>query len=220
MKQNQILLDRTPPSGQLVSSDEVAIRYNPTLERVEAVGGGDTDLPFGNPSIPAGTPVSGVKATRTLTSTGVAPANGATVTIGHKTYTFQTTLTNVDGNVLIGASAAAALDNLKSAINLTAGAGTTYATATTANTEVSATTNTDTTQVVEALVAGAAGNTIPLSETSSVLSWASGTLTGGVDGTPAKKGETLFDGTYFYFANAELTTASTSGWRKIAHNAL
>lgn len=68
-----------------------------------------------------GTPVLAVKATGTLTSTGVAPVNGATATIGSRVYTFQTALTNVAGNVLIGADAAAALDNLKAAINLTPG---------------------------------------------------------------------------------------------------
>jgi hypothetical protein len=33
------------------------------------------------------------------------PANGEQVTIGSRTYTFQTALVDVDGNVKIGASA-------------------------------------------------------------------------------------------------------------------
>jgi hypothetical protein len=61
-----------------------------------------------------------------LTLSGL-PLDTETVTIGSKVYTFQTVLTDVDGNVLIGASASESLDNLIAAINLTAGAGTIYA---------------------------------------------------------------------------------------------
>lgn len=61
------------------------------------------------------------------------PSGGETVTIGSKVYTFQTTLTNSDGNVQIGADRDESLANLAAAINLAAGAGTLYASATTAN---------------------------------------------------------------------------------------
>jgi hypothetical protein len=60
-------------------------------------------------------------------------ADSDTVKIGAKVYTFQTTLTDVDGNVLIGATASDTIDNLIAAINLAAGGGTTYADSTTAN---------------------------------------------------------------------------------------
>lgn len=66
-----------------------------------------------------------------LTLTGNA-LDTETVVIGASTYTFQTTLTDVDKNVLIGVDASATLDNLAAAMNLTAGAGTTYAASTTA----------------------------------------------------------------------------------------
>src|SRR3954452_16261229 len=66
----------------------------------------------------------------TLTAT-VQPTNGQTVTIGSKVYTFQTVLTNVDGNVFIGATLTISLANLLAALNLAAGAGTKYAAATT-----------------------------------------------------------------------------------------
>lgn len=59
-------------------------------------------------------------------------ANGNTVTIGTKVYTFQDTLTNVDGNVKIGATASDTIDNLIAAINLSTGAGTLYAASMTA----------------------------------------------------------------------------------------
>jgi hypothetical protein len=64
---------------------------------------------------------------------GANPSNTNTVTIGSKVYTFQTTLTNVDGNVLIGATDIESVENLTNAINLGSGAGTTYAAATTAH---------------------------------------------------------------------------------------
>ena|SRR6266850_1645387 len=66
----------------------------------------------------------------TLTATGQ-PSNGQTVTIGSKVYTFQTVLTNVNGNVAIGATLTASLANLLNALNLGAGSGTAYAAATT-----------------------------------------------------------------------------------------
>ena len=43
--------------------------------------------------------------------------NGDTIQIGNRIYTFQTTLTNVDGNVLIGANFAASATNLVNIIN-------------------------------------------------------------------------------------------------------
>lgn len=67
-----------------------------------------------------------------LTFTGQ-PANNETVTLGTKTYTFKTTLTGAADEVLIGASTNASIDNLVSAVDASAGEGTTYGTGTTAN---------------------------------------------------------------------------------------
>jgi hypothetical protein len=71
------------------------------------------------------TTTAGVKATATLTITG-AIGNNETVTIGGQTYTFKTALTagTTANEVLIGASDAIALDNLKSAIDKSADVGT------------------------------------------------------------------------------------------------
>ena len=101
-----------------------------------------------------------------------------TVTIGSKVYTFQTALTNVDGNIQIGATVADSHANLAAAINLDVGAGTDYAAATTIHPTVSAT-DTATTTVVTAKVAGTAGNAIATTETASTGSWGAATLTGG-----------------------------------------
>jgi len=119
----------------------------------------------------------GIRAIGTLTTTGVF-SNGETVTIGTKTYTFQTVLTNVDGNVLIGANATASLANLAAAINLGAGSGTVYAAATTANTDVYATSGASTLSLF-ALNAGTAGNSIATTETATNASFAGATLSGG-----------------------------------------
>lgn len=127
--------------------------------------------------------LSEVKATATLTSDGTAPDDGDTVRIGSQIYTFKTTLSTnptVANEVLIGVSAAAALDNLKSAINGSAGAGSTYSTGTVAHPDIEATTNTDTTQVVVARNWGTQWNDEPTLESSDHLSWGGTTLAGGV----------------------------------------
>lgn len=126
--------------------------------------------------------LTSVAATGTLTNTANF-ANNDTVTTGTKTYTFQTALTNVNGNVLIGASASDSLDNLIAAINLGAGSGTVYAAATTANGFVSAVAGAGDTMDVTALVSGTAGNTIATTETSANASWGGATLSGGNNDT-------------------------------------
>jgi hypothetical protein len=125
---------------------------------------------------------AGTKASSVLTITG-AISNNETVTVGGKTYTFKTTLSSpaVAYEVLLGVSDATALDNLKSAINGTAGEGTTYGTGTLANPKVTATTNTDTQQTVEAIYVGTYANTYATSETMANGSWTGATLSGGVE---------------------------------------
>jgi len=118
----------------------------------------------------------------TLTSDATAPANNDTVTVGTRVYTFKTALSTgptVANEVLIGVSAAVALDNLKSAINATAGSGTTYSTGTVVHADAEATTNTDTTQVIAARTTGVDGNAIVTTETSTHLVWGAATLLGG-----------------------------------------
>lgn len=111
-------------------------------------------------------------------------ADGATVTIGPKVYTFQAALTNADGNVQIGASMAATIVNLKNAINLGTGVpGTDYAAAMVAHATVSATASSGTTLTVAAKIGGPAQNTIATTETSPSASWGAATLTGGATAT-------------------------------------
>jgi len=117
------------------------------------------------------------KAVGTLTFTGVA-TNAQTVTIGGKVYTTQTTLTDVDGNVLIGASQTVTCANLAAAINLGAGAGTTYATAMTIHPTVSAT-SAAAVLTVTAKVPGEIGNLIATTETQTNASWGAATMASG-----------------------------------------
>lgn len=103
-----------------------------------------------------------VKAKGKLTFTGQ-PSDAETEVIGGKTYTYQTTLTNVDGHVQIGASAEATIDNLVAAINrTTALAGTSYAAATVKHTTVTAVKSGTDKCIIIAIVGGTAGNAITL----------------------------------------------------------
>lgn len=117
-------------------------------------------------------------ASSVLTSTGVF-TDTQTVVCGGKTYTTQTTLTNVDGNVLIGANAAATLQNLYDAINLTGTAGTQYATAMTLNANVKAVAVTATTLTIKAKSPGALGNLLATTETQTNASWTSTVMANG-----------------------------------------
>lgn len=132
------------------------------------------------------------KAEATLTVDGVF-TGGETVTIGGVTYTFRAALTTdpttVPYEVLIGGSAAASLDNLKSAVNGSGTEGTNYSTGTVAHPTVEATTNTDTTQLFVARLFGEAANSIPVSTNGANAEWSGDTLEGGVEpGTNVVKG--------------------------------
>lgn len=133
----------------------------------------------------AGWTSSETKAFVRLVFTGQ-PANNDTVTLGGKTYTFQTVLTNVDGNVAIGASALITYQNLKAAINLESGAGTKYAAATTAHSTLECGTYfyndigpqvnpTSNTLKVRAKTAGTGGRGIACSESTANMTLTDGT---------------------------------------------
>ncbi len=124
----------------------------------------------------------GTKATGILRGTGN-PADGDTVTIDTKTYTFQAALTDVDGNVQIGASLQESLGNLHAAINLEAGAGTKYANSMTLHPTVSSTGYTATDLTAQAKVTGTGGNSIATTATGVNLAWDDTTLLGGTGGT-------------------------------------
>lgn len=123
----------------------------------------------------------GIRALCTLTQGGQ-PGNDQTVTIDTKTYNFETSLTNVDGNVFIGTDAATTIDNLIAAINLDAGAGSKYAADMTEHTTVSATNPSPTTALLTAKTPGTAANSFATTEDATNYSFTSETaFTGGAE---------------------------------------
>lgn len=107
--------------------------------------------------------------------------DGDTVTIDGKTYTFQTTLTDADGNVLIGTDVDGSIANLIAAINLASGSGTTYAASTTVHPTVSAAAEGTRAIVVTAKTDGSAGNDIEVDTSALVAYWSDDELSGGRD---------------------------------------
>lgn len=138
---------------------------------------------------------TGAKADGTLTSTGTNASDGNTVTIGEVVYRLKDTPEQAY-DVQIGADAATTLDNLKAAINASGTPGTEYFEGTHAHPLVTATTNTNTTQVVVARDERW-GNSIATTAVGASLSWDNATLTGGdpkvvsppASGTQAVSGE-------------------------------
>lgn len=118
-------------------------------------------------SIPAGTNTNSITignaAADILGTFFVQPADGAMLNIADKMYTLQETLTNVDGNVLIGATLADTISNLVAAINLSGGAGTLYAASMTAHTEIRAEVHSTTVIRCIALTPGTSGNSLTAS---------------------------------------------------------
>ncbi len=95
----------------------------------------------------------------------VQPINGDTFTLDGKQYTFETSLTNVDGNIAIGGSLAQAKLNLVTAIDLSGVAGTDYATAMTRHTTMSVAPFVTDDCVVSARDPGRGGNVLGTTET-------------------------------------------------------
>lgn len=121
------------------------------------------------------------KATGTLTVTGNAVA-AETVTIGAVTYTWRAAVTTTANEVLVGASASASLDNLKSAVNAD-GNTAVYGSLTVVNPTVGAGAKTATTLVLYAKTGGTGGNALATTETMTNAAFGAGTLLGGTAAT-------------------------------------
>ncbi|MGD0791567.1 MAG: flagellin [Terriglobales bacterium] len=146
-------------------------------------------------------------------------ANGDTVAVGGKTYTFVTALsaTPTANEVVWGTTEATALANLVSAVNAGTGSGTTYSTPTTQNANVSAVATplfVGTKDTFTATTAGAAGNFLTGAVTTAgAAAFASLDFTGGVNaGTPppAVAGNTVTVGTQTYTFVTALSTTPTA----------
>lgn len=130
---------------------------------------GDGIVQEGNIAIDISSHMTASQGTLTVTAGGNQIANNNTVTIDGKVYTFKTTLTAAEGDVLIGANDTAALLNLKNAINHETAPGTYVAAA--AHPTVIGLSSNATTLVVEAITPGTIGDAIEVAETGAQLSW-------------------------------------------------
>jgi len=146
------------------------------LQRKRVLASGENIVDVAVPAAAKGTGVMSIATAGNFIATD-------TITTGTKTYTFVSPLVNVDGNVLLGATASDSIDNLVAAITLGAGSGTVYAAATTANTFVtavhSAPSGGNEHMTVTALSFGSRYNATVTTETGGSASWAAVHLTGG-----------------------------------------
>jgi flagellin len=143
------------------------------------------------PSLTAGQLGLGTYATGTLDLTGL-PQAGNTVTIGTQTYTFEAAGNATAANeVALGTGSTTAaqvqntLLNLEAAVDGLAGAGTAYGSGTSPNGSAQITSVNGGAATVQALAAGTAGNTIPLS---AVLTAGAGGVTSPLSGGTAPSG--------------------------------
>jgi len=121
----------------------------------------------------------------TLTSDATIPTANDTVTIDSVVYTYKATVTTTAGEVLLGATAAAALANLKKAINLSGVGGTDYGSLTVIHPTVTAGDLTATTLKLFAKTGGTAGNSLGSTEGSTHLSFPGATFNSGTPGSAA-----------------------------------
>lgn len=137
-----------------------------------------------------------IKAQNTLTFVAN-PANGESVTIGSKTYTFLNSI-STDGHVKLGATLAETIRNLANAINLDGVPGSEYANSTTLNSDVEAV-YTATTLTVTAKLAGTAANSLATTETMSNPGnvWAGATLSAGRAGAAEGLADSLLVPAYY-----------------------
>ncbi len=151
----------------------------------------------------AGTPVNGVAAAATLDPTGA-----------DNSIAYTAKVAGVAGNRI---SVQYAISGGGSEVLSVAVSGTAIlVTAGSATTAQSVITAVNANEAAAALVTAAASGTV----TGAIAAVAATLLTGGVDATEGQAGDMLVDGTNIYMATAEVTKASTSGWRKVAHSAL
>ena len=157
-------------------------------------------------------------------STAGATIAAATVTIDAREYMFVVELSETAGaaavvdQVLYGGSEAAALDNFLLAIDHGATEGTEYSTGTVVNATVEGGANTNTTQIVIALVKGVIGNDIDVATTCANTAWDAGKMGTeelGVDGTVGFKNEIVNDTGYIYICTADNTIADAN-WKNAA----
>ena len=166
--------------------DEGVLRTDGSVDQTQAYKSAEKQFDPNNPptKMPRDDvqPAAAVAATGTLTSTGTEVTDGDTVTIGATTYRFKDTMAQANDVKRNGTTADTTLLALAKAINASGVAGTDYFAGTTANASVTASETITSHKVnLTAKTAGAAGNSVATTETSSQLSFGAATLTGGAD---------------------------------------
>lgn len=187
----------TPTAYEVLIGASAAAALDNLKSAINASAGAGTTYATGTAAHPTVTATTNTDTTQVVEAISAGPAGDAIVTTEAGTHTSWGAATLQGGNtpaasqVLIGVSAAVALDNLKSAINGTTGGGTTYSDTTPVHLQVTATTNTDTTQVVQARDYSVTNADIATTEASSHLSWGAATLASGTPKITAKSAMTL-----------------------------
>jgi hypothetical protein len=164
----------------------------------------------------ASAPIDAVLATGGSVGQSGTPADGNTVTINGRVYTFKTALTPTNDEVLINGGDGS-LTNLQHAINGTGGTADTDYKVATANADVSAGNVGSSAIALTVRTKGEVGN-ITLSKVGANLSVVS--PTGGVDGTPGFAGEELFAAGNKYLCTVVATTATSGAWKKVTIGSL
>lgn len=106
------------------------------------------------------------------------PADGDSVTVGETTYTFKTEMAEVN-NIKLGSSQSDSISTLVKVVNGTGASGTDYYAGTTTPNASASAVSSGSEVTVSAKTAGAAGNSVALAATGSVMSVSGSTLEGG-----------------------------------------
>lgn len=159
------------------------------------------------PDFAAGTPVNNVTASAGTLTVDTNPTAGDTMTIGIDTYTFVANA-GYEGEIEIGASAAATQVNIVAAVNGTDlfNVANPLASLGDFSTNVSA--------VTPLKIGNDSNVTTTETFTAGTNVFGAAALSGGVSATEGHKGSMLFDDTNIYIATADNT------WRKVAHASL
>lgn len=177
-EEGQFVRVATDPS----SSGEGQAQYENRIYEVTTAGKTGVTQPMYDTTVGNTTTDFNEKATGLFTFTGQ-PSNAQIFTIGGKIYTMQTVLTNVDGHILISpVNFQGTVANILAALTLGAGAGITYAAATTAHPTVDFFANGVDKIDLIAKVGGAAGNLIGTTEGLTNAFFGGTTLADGWDG--------------------------------------
>lgn len=149
---------------QTYAVNQVMARQLVTATAVDSVGTAITDavLATENVNDDIFQNVSGATAAQATFTLATQPSNGDQFFIDGKAYTYQSSLTNSDGNIAIGADLSQTQQRTVAAINLSGSAGTDYAASTTLHPTVSAATFSANNSVLTAKAPSDAGNDIKL----------------------------------------------------------